>query len=56
MAEANSRQTDIQKTKSDLLAAIREQIFLSDQVIKKVKWHFVSVVVYFVVEGFDRQM
>ena len=36
VAEANSRQAEIQKTKAELLASIREQINLSDQLIKKV--------------------
>lgn len=36
MAEANNRQTDILRVKNELLAAIREQIFLSDQIIKEV--------------------
>ncbi|WAR22755.1 RHG29-like protein [Mya arenaria] len=35
VAEANSRQTDIQKTKNELLAMLREQILFSDQAIKK---------------------
>ncbi|XP_053393700.1 rho GTPase-activating protein 29-like [Mercenaria mercenaria] len=36
VAEANNRQSDLQRIKTEHLAAIRDQIFLSDQVIKKV--------------------
>ncbi|XP_056017736.1 rho GTPase-activating protein 45-like isoform X5 [Ostrea edulis] len=36
VAEANSKQQELAKTKSELLSKIREQIFLCDQVIKSV--------------------
>ncbi|XP_063441324.1 rho GTPase-activating protein 45-like isoform X2 [Mytilus trossulus] len=36
VVEANTRKTDLENTKTDLLAKIREQIFLCDQVIKSV--------------------
>ncbi|KAH3849164.1 rho GTPase-activating protein 45-like isoform X2 [Dreissena polymorpha] len=36
VAEANNRHRDLQNTKKELLAAIREQIYLSDQAIRKV--------------------
>lgn len=36
VAEANNRQADLQRIKTEHLAAIRDQILLSDQVIKKV--------------------
>ena len=36
VVEANTRKTELEKTKNELLAKIREQIFLCDQVIKSV--------------------
>ena len=36
VAEANNRQQALLKVKTELLAAVREQIYLSDQCIKKV--------------------